>query len=263
MRSLFASLLLVFSLGVRAQGFDCSLTPPPESQQDKLLWAYTDLLEPAEAERINAKLVQFARETSNRILVLIVDTLCGTSESDLAIQVGERWHIGKKEFDNGVVFLIKPTGGPGQRKVFIATGYGLEGAIPDATCKQIIENEVVPRFKQRDFYGGIDAALDTLMALAKGEFDHKSYGKKSFPWPVLIFLLFFIIVMIFSWRGRVKRYARTNNLDFWTSMWLLGQMNNRHSGRWGGGGGFGGGGGGGFGGFGGGSFGGGGAGGSW
>ena len=263
MKALIASIALLFSIGAAAQGFDCSLTPPPGSRQDQLLWSYTELLSPAEVDRINAKLVQFARETSNQILVIIVDTLCGTDEADLSFQIGEKWGIGKKDFDNGVVFLIKPNGGPGQRKVFIATGYGLEGAIPDATCKQIIENEVVPRFKEAQFYEGIDAALNTLMALAKGEFDHKSYGKKSFPWPVVLFVIFFIIVMIFSWRGRVKRYARTNKLDFWTAMFLLGQMNNRHSGRWGGGGGVGGGGGGGFGGFGGGSFGGGGAGGSW
>ena len=264
MKKLLLALLLLAGWPVMAAHFDCSLKPPPERQQDQLLWSYTDLLTQAEADRINAKLVQFARETSNQILVLIVDTLCDRSESDLAFAVGQGWGIGKKEFDNGVVFLIKPTGGPGQRKVFIATGYGLEGAIPDATCKQIVENEVIPRFKQGEFYAGIDAGLTTLMKLAKGEYDHKSYGKKSFPWPVALFFLIFIVVMVLSWRGRVNRYARTNQVDFWTAMWLLSQMNNRHSGRWtGGGGGFGGGGGGGFGGFGGGSFGGGGAGGSW
>ena len=265
MRSILsiAALLIAFAAG--AARFDCSLAPPPDRQQDRLVWSYTDLLTDAEEQRLNAKLVRFARETSNQILVLIVDTLCGTTESDLAFELGERWGVGQKGFDNGIVFLIMPKGPPGQRKVFIATGYGLEGAIPDLTAKRIIDREVVPNFKQGEYFAGIDAATDVLMGLAKGEFDQESYGKKSFPWPVLLFFVFFIVVMIFSWRGRVKRYARTNGLDFWTSMFLLSQMNNRHSGRWtgGGGGGFGGGGGGGFGGFGGGGFGGGGAGGGW
>jgi uncharacterized protein len=75
-----------------------------------------------------------------------------------------------------------------------------------------------------------------------------------------------MFAVVMAWRGRVKRYARTNDVDFWTAMWLLNEMDRKHRGRWtgGGGGGWsGGGGGGGFGGFGGGSFGGGGAGGSW
>lgn len=261
MRTWFASIALLLAIHAGAQGFDCSLAPPPESRQDQLLWAYTDLLTPAEVQRIDARLVGFARETSTRILVIIVDTLCGTDEADLAFRIGERWGIGAKGSDNGIVFLIKPNGGPGQRKVFIATGYGLEGAIPDATCKHIIEDEVIPRFKEGQFGEGIEGALTVLMGLAKGEFDHASYDKVKIPWAALIFGLLFIVIMIFSWRGRVRRYATTNGIDFWTAMWLLGQMNNRHSGRWGGGSGFGGGGG--FGGFGGGSFGGGGAGGSW
>src|SRR5690606_11133638 len=145
--------------------------------QDKLMWQYTDLLDASEETRLNAKLVAFARETSNRLLVIVVDTLCGLPESDLSFDIGEKWGTGKKEFDNGIVFLIKPNGPPGQRKVFIATGYGLEGAIPDLTAKRIVENEVLPRFKQGAYYKGIDAATDVLMALAKGEFDEKSYGK--------------------------------------------------------------------------------------
>lgn len=268
MRIALATAFLLFVLSAQAARFDCSLSRPSERDQDRLLWTYTDLLSAEEAQRIDDRLTAFARETSNRILVLIVDTLCGTSDSDLAFRIGEEWGLGAKGFDNGIVFLIKPTGGQGERRVFIATGYGLEGAIPDATCKQIIENEVIPRFKQGRFADGIEAALNVLMPLAKGEYDHRSYGRKSVPWGMLIMVLLVILISIFSWRGRVKRYARTNSVDFWSAMWLLSQMDRKHSGRWQGGSGGGGfrgfgGGGGGFGGFGGGSFGGGGAGGRW
>ncbi|MEO8590349.1 MAG: TPM domain-containing protein [Flavobacteriales bacterium] len=266
MRTFLTIATTALAITASAARFDCSLEPPKERDQDHLVWSYADLLSPSEEQQLNAKLVRFARETSNRILIIIVDTLCGTDESDLAFTIGQRWGIGKKGFDNGIVFLIKPNGPPGQRKVFIATGYGLEGAIPDLRAKQVIEGTVIPNFKQGSYFMGIDRATDMLMAMAKGEFNEESLDKPSIPWqPMLVFLIVAVFVIL-NWRGRVNRYARTNKVDFWTAMWLVSQMNNRHSGRWGGGGGSGfggGGGGGGFGGFGGGSFGGGGAGGSW
>jgi uncharacterized protein len=265
MRTLLATALLVLAPSLQAARFDCTLQPPPEREQDRLVWSYAELLSPSEEQQLNAKLVAFARETSNQLLVIIVDTLCGLPESDLAFDIGERWGIGQQRFDNGIVLLIKPNGPPGQRRVFIATGYGLEGAIPDLTAKRVLDNELLPRFREGNYFQGIDAATGVLMALAKGEYNEKSYGKKGFPWVLVLFLILFSVIMVLSWRSRVNRYARTNSVDFWTAMWLLSQMDRRHSGRWhgGGGGGWSGGGGGGFGGFGGGSFGGGGAGGSW
>lgn len=279
MRTLIASLLLWFAFQANGQSFDCSLAVPTEfppgiprqlertkeDVQDLLVWQYVDWLSSEEWERLDRKLVHFARETSNRILVLVVDTLCGYPESDLAFEVGQNWGIGKEGFDNGIVFLVKPYGAPGERAVFIATGYGLEGAIPDLMAKKVVENEVLPRFRDGEFFEGMDKATDVLMALAKGEFDEKSYGKKAVPWAVLLFFLFIAVIMVLAWRSQVKNYARTNNVDFWTAMWLLNQMQQKRGSHrtFGSGGGFSGGSGGGFGGFGGGGFGGGGAGGRW
>ncbi|HMQ76625.1 MAG TPA: TPM domain-containing protein [Flavobacteriales bacterium] len=249
-----------------AQDDPCLPKAPDRAQQDRLVFQLAPLLNESEQERLDRKLTRFAQETSNRILVLVVDTLCGYPESDYAFAIGESWGIGATGFDNGVVVLIKPTGPPGQRKVFIATGYGLEGVIPDLTCKRIVDNEIIPRFKQGEYYAGLDKATDVLMGLAKGEFDHASYDSRKVPWPVFVVMGLVFLVIILGLRSGVKRYARTNSVDFWTALWLMNQASRRHSGRWGGftgGGGWGGGGGGGFGGFGGGSFGGGGAGGSW
>ena len=270
MKGLF-TIALLFTVQVAAAArFDCSLEAPKERQQDKLVWQFVDehlFLSTQEADLLNTKLAKFARETSNQILVLVVDTLCGYPASDLAFEIGEKWGIGQEKFDNGIVILIKPTGASGQRKVFIATGYGLEGAIPDLTAKRIVDREILPRFKTGNYYDALNEATDVLMGLAIGEFNAKSYGKKSFPWPLLFFVLIFIVVVFASARNRAKRYAKLNNVDLWTAWWLLSQMDRKHRGNWGGftgggGGGFGGGGGG-FGGFGGGSSGGGGAGGSW
>ncbi len=245
--------------------------PPKPSNEDHLVFQFTDFLSDFDADRLDAKLVRFAQESSNRIAVVVVDDLCGQNASDFAFELGESWGIGGKH-DNGVLVLVKPTGTPGERKVFIATGYGLEGAIPDALCKRIVEEEIIPRFKQQAFYEGLDNGTDVLMKLAKGEINEESYGSGSSPLTgLLIFgaVLLIIIIAVVSQRNKVKRYATTNGIDFWSAWWLLNQASRSHRGSWGGftgggGGGWsGGGGGGGFGGFGGGSFGGGGAGGSW
>ncbi len=241
--------------------------PQRPADEARLVHQYTGLLDKHEAERLDAKLTGFARETSNRIAVVVVDTLCGYPESEFAFLLGEQWGLGAKGVDNGVLVLIKPTGNAGSRKVFIAVGYGLEGAIPDLVAKRIVEDELLPAFRQGAFFDGLDRATDTLMGLAKGEIDVKSYGKPGFPWGFVGFGALMMIAFLFVQQGRVKRYARRNSIDFWTAWTLLNAASGRHSGSWGGftGGGRGGfgGGGGGFGGFGGGGFGGGGAGGSW
>ena len=266
MRALLLPVLFGTALLSQAARFDCALPKPALGEQNKLVWQYTPLLDPHEVQQLDAKLTQFARETSNRILVIVVDTLCGLPESDLAFEIGEKWGIGKAGFDNGIVFLVKPNGTPGERKVFIATGYGLEGAIPDLRARQVIQGYVIPNFKAGNYFAGLDKATDALMAMAKGEFNEQSHGPGGFPWPMLVVIVIAVVAVALSWRGRVQRYARTNSVDFWTAMWLLNEMDRKHRSRWtgGGGGGWsGGGGGGGFGGFGGGGFGGGGAGGSW
>jgi uncharacterized protein len=152
--------------------------------------------------------------------------------------------------------------------VQISPGYGLEGAIPDITCAEIVDREMIPSFKRGDYYNGIDKATSTVMSLARGEYSASEYGKKakkgsgsSFP----ILVIVFIIILIFSRNSgnSNNKHISTGGLPLWL---LLAGMNSGRgsSGSWGGfSGGGSSGGGGGFGGFGGGSFGGGGAGGSW
>ena len=263
MRAIALVVLAVLAFNAEAAKDPC--LPEKPDREDRLVHQYTPFLSEQDEHRLDAKLTRFARETSNRIALLIVDSLCGYPVHDFAFEVGEAWGIGGKK-DNGILIVVKPTGPPGAREVFIATGYGLEGAIPDATAKQIVENEIIPHFKQGNFYQGLDGATDVLMSLAKGEFDSKSYGKGRFPWQAVVVVVLFITLGIWRTSRKAKGYARTNNVDFWTAWWLMQQAARKHRGSWGGftgGGGFGGGGGGGFGGFGGGSFGGGGAGGRW
>jgi uncharacterized protein len=237
---------------------------PVKPQPPRLVNDFSGILSPAEVNALEQKLLHFNDSTSTQIVVVIINDLGGDDETDFADRLGEKWGVGQKGKNNGIVILIKPTGGQGQRKVHISVGYGLEGVIPDATARKIVDNEMIPYFKKNQFYQGIDAAINILISLSKGEFTADQYNKKVSKTNTLLGLIPFIIIIvvfliIFSNR-RKGPMSPGKSLPFWMMLGMMGSGRSS-SGSWGG---FsGGGGGGGFGGFGGGGFGGGGAGGSW
>ena len=136
---------------------------------------FAGIFSQSQQNELNSTLVRFADSTSNRIVVVTVKDLDGYPIAEYAQQVGEQWGVGNKEFDNGIVILIKPKVGSSCGEVFIATGYGLEGAIPDATAKRIIEQEMIPEFKNNEYYHGVSNAVNVLMKLAGGEYSAKEY----------------------------------------------------------------------------------------
>jgi uncharacterized protein len=262
MRILFASLLLL-SLAGPASAADDPCFPPKPADTRYHVYEFVDLLNAEEQRALDEKLQRFSRETSNQIVVVVVGDLCGEEPAMFGQHLLEAWGIGQKGKDNGVVVLVKPTQTNGRRELFIATGYGMEGAIPDATAKQIVEDQMLPLFKQERYAEGLERGTDTMIALAKGEYNEPYKGTDRFKWigPAAIILIFLLVILIK--RGQVRGYARRNRIGFWEAWWLLNAASSSHGGRWGG---FTGGGGGGWsggGGFGGGSGGGGGAGGSW
>ncbi len=229
---------------------------------------FAGILSSDEAASLEARLVTFNDSTSTQIAVVIVKTLNGYDKNDFAQRLGQKWGVGQKGKNNGIVVLVKPKYPTEKGEASIQTGYGLEGVLPDATCNQIVQNEMIPRFRENDYYGGINAAVTTIMAITKGEYTAEQYNKKhqANPYGLLVPIIILIIVILLIRMNRGKTHSVGKNLPFWALLGLLGTMNRSgHSGTWGdfrsGGGSFGGGGG--FGGFGGGSFGGGGAGGSW
>ena len=215
-----------------------------------------------QTEFLEQKLVNFDKATSNQIVIVIVDDFDGQEPSAYANQLGRKLGVGTKEHQNGILIVIKPTGSPGQRHVFIAVGRGLEGAIPDATAHQIVQNEITPNFKQGLYFKGLDDATNVLMGLSKGEFDFKQYKKRNDggggAWIIILLIIGFLLFSMFG-RGGNNGYTMGGNGGSFLLGAMLGSMF--------GGGGMGGdrsnGGAEGFGGFGGGDFGGGGAGGSW
>lgn len=235
--------------------------PNPPRLVNNFSKEFSDFLSQPEEEALEKKLDAFAETTSNQIVVLIVDDLAGMEPYEYATKVGEEWKVGNAKEDNGIVILIKPTGGKGERKTFIATGRGLEGAIPDYTCNEIVENELLPAFKDGKFYEGVDKATDVLMSLAKGEYNSDQYAKKNKKndmLKVIIVLVVIVIFVIFLFRNnKGGKGGGFRSGGFRSGGFYYGGFGGF------GGGSSGGSSGGGFGGFGGGSFGGGGSGGSW
>lgn len=233
----------------------------------RLVNDYTGLLTLQQQIDLNNKLLAFNDETSTQIFVITYDSLQGYDIDDYGDRLGQNWGIGQQGKNNGILILVSPL----NKKIAIRTGYGLEGAVPDAICYRLISNVITPSFRTENYYAGLDSAVNVLMSLTRGEFTADDYmkGANEDIIGVLFFLFFvFLFLIITIVRARRKSYSPVHSLPWWI---LLGSARPGNSG-WGsfssGRGSFGGGfsSGGGFGGFsggGGGSFGGGGASGGW
>jgi uncharacterized protein len=254
-------LCAVFSLlGVFAQdGFSPEELLKPRTGKQSLVNDYAKILTPDQRQALENKLVALDDSTSTQISVVIVPTIGDKNISDFNVELGRAWGVGGKQNNNGVVLLIAKD----DRKLDIAVGYGLEGALPDVTAKSIIDDVIVPNFKGNDYYRGIDEGTDAIIAAVKGEYNTpRAKSSKGMPSGKLIVIIIIVLFILFSSGGggnkggtfMSRRGARgLPGPIFWP-------MGGSGGGGWGGGSS---GGGGGFGGFGGGSFGGGGSSGSW
>lgn len=259
-------LVLLCALKSHAQEFPEKPYPP------RLVNDFAGMLSKQEADALEQKLVAYNDSSSTQIAIVTVNDLHGYDRADYSQRLAEKWGIGQKGLNNGILILVKPkTSETSRGEVFIAPGYGLEGVIPDIVCAQIIDNEILPAFRAGAYYQGLDRATSTLMSLASGEFPPDQYGKRNGDklgnLSPLIFIIVLIIMIMFirSNGGSNQRHISKKGLPLWLLLTMMNSGSNSHRGSWGGfsgGGGFSRGGGG-FGGFGGGSFGGGGAGGSW
>jgi uncharacterized protein len=240
---------------------------PERPQPPRLVNDFAGILTEPQTRALEQKLVSFSDTTGTQIAVVTVADLAGNDRSEFTYGLLNKWGVGQAGRDNGIVIMVKPKTAQEQGQAFIAQGLGLEGIIPDVTAKRIIENEMIPHFRNGNYFEGIDRAADILMGLAAQEFTAADYDKTvAEPHPIvaLLPLLFFVFMFFIFSRAKGRNSSLGHGTSLWTLLMLMNAGNRRHSGSWGnftgGGGGFGGGG---FGGFGGGRSGGGGAGGSW
>ena len=220
-----------------------------------------------ECQWLEDSLEKIAVETSNQICVVTMNDFGNYDKAWMAYSIGEQWGVGKKGHNNGVVILIKPKTADSKGEAFIAPGYGLEGAITDATSTRIVNQEMIPYFKDNDYLGGVWAGVQVVRDLAIGEYNEEDYANQGSEIEdaiaIMIFLLIMVLFVYLAFKNNQNNGGNRNNGD--TGTWggpiifTSGSDWGRGGGSWGGGGSFGGG----WGGFGGGSFGGGGGGGSW
>lgn len=248
---------------------------PDPMQPPRMVNDFSGLLDPSARDGLEAKLQEFYYQTSTQIFIVILDDIGGAEISEFTFLLGDQWGVGTKGKDNGAVILMNPAPDHKRGDVFIATGYGLEGAIPDIIAKRIVEFDMIPSFRQQDYAAGLEAAVKTMMELSRGEYTADEYlqrrqaeNRPGSNLPALGVMIFIVILFSLLGRGRAARqYAMGHNIPFLLALFMISGSRGSHRGSFGnfnsGSGSFGGFGGGGFGGGAGGSFGGGGAGGSW
>ena len=277
LRGFTARMMVLMAVAVMAVGALQAQTadPIPDAPNPpRLVNDFASIFTAEQTAVMEDSLETFARKTSNRIAVVTMSDLGGLEPMEMAYGIGKKWGVGDKEHNAGVVILVKPKTESSRGEVFIATGYGVESVLTDAFCSDIIRNEMIPHFRENDYYGGVEAAVRVIKPVMAGEFSHEQYLESdggdavaAVMAMVLVLIVFFALLSIFNDKHKDNNNNGSGNGGTFGGggpIIFLPGMGRHSTGGGFGSGGFGGGfGGGGFGGFGGGSFGGGGAGGSW
>lgn len=164
--SLILSISCLLSFNLFAQNMAVPDRPTPARLVNDFTGKFFSAQEKASLEK---KLADYESETSVQIAVVVVPKFRG-DRAEFADDIGEKWGVGQKGFDNGIVILVDPYDVAGQRDIHIATGYGVEAAVPDVIANRIVQEEIIPKFKQGRFYDGISRATDKLKGYLTGEF---------------------------------------------------------------------------------------------
>ena len=127
---------------------------------------YANMLSPATVTSLEARLAEFEKSDSTQIVVLTIPSLQGEVLEEFSIRVAEKWKIGQKKLDNGVILLIAKE----DRKLRIEVGYGLEGKLTDLRAGRIIDNIIKPSFKAGNYDKGVADGVDAIMQTVKGEY---------------------------------------------------------------------------------------------
>lgn len=243
---------------------------PEKPKEQTSVYDYTEtLLSSQQKNFLEQKLIKYSDTTSTQIVLAVIKSTKGENINYLGAQWGQKWGIGQAKEDNGILILLALN----DKKIAINTGQGIEHLLTDALSKRIIERDIIPYFKQGNYYGGLNRGIDAIFEILNGEYKGKrKSNNNNFPVEAVVFLFFVFIIILISITknkrgGGGNNGHRSNSLDILEAIILSNSGRGsyrRNSGGFGSGGGWSSGGGGGFGGgFGGGGFGGGGASGGW
>ena len=271
MKNLFFVVLLTTLLCTNFSFAQYEIPKTPDFQTS--VYDYYNLLSASQKSNLEQKLIKYSDTTSTQIVVAIIASTEGENINYLGAKWGQAWGIGQEKEDNGVLILLARD----DRRIAINTGYGVEHLLTDAMSKRIINLDIIPYFKQNDYYGGLNKGADVIFEVLTGEYKgtRQTSNQEGIPVGFIMLLVFIFIIILISISknkrgggGGNNRGNRSSGSDILEAIILsnLGRGNYRRGSSGGFGGGFGGGSssGGGFGGgFGGGGFGGGGASGGW
>lgn len=256
-KALIFLIVVFFSCSIYAQeDFSNDKNIPERPNPPKLVNDFAALFNDFDKYKLEEKLVAYNDSTSTQIAVVTIETLNGYAEDDYAVRLGRKWGIGQKGKNNGVLILVAKE----ERAISIELGYGIEQYITDTDAKRLIENVMIPNFKQGNFFGGVDAATTDIIAMLQGTYQQDgavaSADDDMVSYVIFALIVIFIIIIIIASFTKGGGGNYTGSSGGWT--WTTSSGSGWGGSSWGGSSS-----GGGFGGFGGGSFGGGGASGRW
>ena len=191
---------------------------PKKPTTQKAVYQFKKILNESDENSLNQKLIKYADSTSTQIVIVSIDSTNGENVLFLGAEWAQKWGIGQKGLDNGILILISVD----DRKLSINTGYGIEEFLTDARSKRIIDNTISPNFKNSDFYKGLNLATDQIIEILEGNFesiketkseDNEILNSLLFGLLVLLFMFFYPIIPAFN--EFKKRKNDGQDVIFW------------------------------------------------
>ncbi len=198
-RTFTSSMVLFVCASMSQQAL--AFTVPPN---DGFVTDTANILSLADRQKLADRITDYQKTTSNEIAIVIVQSLEGTTIEEAALTIARKWGVGSTK-NNGILILVSYA----DRSVRIEVGYGLEGAVPDIVAKGIIEEDISPRFRNADYYGGLSQAIDSLQKHIGGEYTqdrYMSHAQENSPWSFIFFFGFVVFQWLLAILGRTKSW---------------------------------------------------------
>lgn len=170
---------------------------PDPMSPPRLVNDFAKLFDASQLDDLEQIALAYNDTTSTQIYVVTISDLKGYDVSDFAIRLGEKWHIGQKDKNNGVLILIKPRVGNERGQVFIATGYGVEHILTDARTGRIIDQYMMPYLQSGDYYNATKTAMYAIIKYLAGEFQADEEADAAGPLIANIIVILFILLVIY------------------------------------------------------------------
>ncbi len=188
-------LFILLSFGLNQVGF-AQFEIPDKPKLQTSVYDYTGtLLLAGQRKSLEQKLIKYSDTTSTQIVVAIINSTNGENINYLGANWIKKWGIGQAKEDNGILIILAKK----DRKIGINTGYGVEHLLTDAMSKRIIERDIIPYFKQNDYYSGLNKGVESIFEVLKGEYQGtRKSSNDGLPVGFIFILIFIFIIILIS-----------------------------------------------------------------